>query len=86
VKRFTKAQNSLLETYRFGNYIIEICKETDFDGNESFDAYLQRKGYGIKDYMFGVPTETNTLEGFIELVEANIEEYIRFYREEYCNE
>ena len=81
--RFVKAQNTLLETYLFGDYIIEVCKEGT-DWLETFGAYLQREDYDVKSYIFGIPTSDITLEEFVKLVEANIEDYIHSYNEDYC--
>lgn len=70
--------NLVIETYKVGEYIIEICKEKVM-GHDTYGAYLQRDGYGTKEYMFGVSPGDESLDGFIELVEANLDEYIESY-------
>lgn len=75
--------NRIIETYAYKDFIVEICKE-ECQGFESYCAYLHREDYGVKDYMFGVDVNGHTLEEFIELVEANLEDYIMGYEEAYC--
>lgn len=49
------------------------------------EAWLYHEHYGIKDLMFGGVWEQVTMESFLDVVEANLEEYIEDYREEYMN-
>ena len=75
-------------TFLFGDYRVDMEFKDD-----SYDAWLYREDYGVKDYMFGCPKEyyntkqkraiTYTPDDFYEMIEANIDDYIRDYREEY---
>lgn len=44
-----------------------------------YEAWIYHEEYGIKDLMFGVPTEQQTYEEFLEIVFNNIDEYINYY-------
>lgn len=68
--------NQVVAMFRFDEYLIEVCREED-----GWFAYLQKENYGIKMGMFGVPFD-RSLEGFVDLVESDIEEYIKIYEEE----
>ena len=72
-------------TYTAGAFCIDIVEKPD-----EFEAFLYHKGYGIKDLMFGSPKQQHdgeqTFEMFLELVEANLTDYINIYREEYMGE
>lgn len=77
-------KNNVIGVWSHGEYTIEVCKEDeDRPGLASIDAYLQKEGYGIKSHMFGVSAE-ESLDFFLELVEANLPDYIEWYEEEYC--
>lgn len=79
--KLRKAEDyELIGYYRYGkHYYVEIIER-----KECFEAYLWHEQYGIKNMMFGVSKDTS-IEKFIELVEANIEEYIIYYREEFVD-
>ena len=65
-----KIPNFIRETYEHGDCYIEIC-----EGAECYEAYIQRKGYGVKHLMFGALKSADTYEGFVELVRRNADEY-----------
>lgn len=68
--------NQVVAMFRFDEYLIEICREED-----CWFSYLQKENYNIKMGMFGVPFD-RSLEGFVDLVESDIEEYIELYEKE----
>lgn len=77
------------ETFRVD---VTLVKETNGNGEtwETYEAYLFAKGYGIKDFMFGIPkgeAGINSVEDFLCIVEANLDEenYIEFYQDEYMD-
>lgn len=80
-----KLSNVKTETYEVGDFLVDIQED-----DEMFDMWLVHKDYGVKNYCFGSPKEnyqygephTVTKEEFMETVEANLEDYIREYREE----
>ena len=62
------------------------------DSGDMFEAWLYRKGVGIKDYMFGWPkvqysksggAEYYDLDDFIDLVCGNVEEHLELYDDQY---
>lgn len=73
------------ETYAHGDYLIDIV-----DRPGMFDAWLYKKNYGVKTYMFGAfkkyynemqhKEHIETLETFIEMVDANLPDYIKLYK------
>ncbi len=78
-----KLKDVTITTYQYDdNFLIDIVKD-DKDG--TYEAWIYHRAYGIKSMMFGVSSETNTIEMFLTLVEANAEEYLEIYAEEYCD-
>ena len=64
-------------TYCFDHhYMVDIFKVDD-----TYEAWLYNREYGIKDFMFGMPVEQQSFDEFLEIVEANVPEYIELYRE-----
>lgn len=81
-----KQTNIKLTQYRHGKFIITIE-----EGKGLFSAWLRHERYGIQTMMFGWPKkqptgETFDYDAFMELVEGNLDEYIRIYKDEYCEE
>ena len=73
-----KMVNRLAATYGYGDYRVDIVWEENND--DYLGAWLYHKDSGVKTYMFGCLENFKT---FVELVEANIEKYIRLYEREY---
>lgn len=46
------------------------------ENQELYEAWLYCDGYGIMTYMFGGPKWQDTYAEFIDMVEANLEDYI----------
>ena len=75
-----KITDVVTTTYQYNdNYYIDIVKNGKED---TYEAWIYHRAYGIKSLMFGVPSETNTIEMFLVLVEGNAEDYIEIYAEE----
>lgn len=62
------------------------------DAGDMFEAWLYRKGFGFKDYMFGWPkvqhpksggVEYYDLDDFIDLVCGSVEEHLELYDDQY---
>ena len=70
-------KNPFIRTYRVDNNYIVYIKDTD----DTYEAWLQNKNYGIMSLMFGLPNEHLSLEDFITIVNNNIEREIKLYRE-----
>lgn len=70
-------ENNVIVMYRYENYLVEICKE-----RSEYVAYLQKENFAVKMGMFGVFADIS-LESFAVMVEANIEDYVKNYEEEY---
>lgn len=58
------------------NYLIDIVADLDED---TYNAYIYSANYAQKLYMFGMPTDQQSYEDFLEIVDANLEEYIEDY-------
>lgn len=69
--------NYTTKTYEYGDYLVDIVT-TDTD----YESWIQAKGYGTKHIMFGMPKEQQSLEEFMNIVEANIEDYTDLCEEE----
>lgn len=48
-----------------------------------WEAYLYQTGFGIKELMFGVMKQHVDKRVFVKMIEANVEDYIKSYEEEY---
>lgn len=66
-------------TYEHGEFLVDIVTTSD-----SYEAWLYQKNYGVKFLMFGAYISLNTLEEFLETVEANLDEYEKNYDAEYA--
>jgi len=66
-------------TYEHGEFLVDIVTT-----NDSREAWLYRKDYGVKSLMFGAYISLNTLEEFLETVEENLDEYEKNYDAEYA--
>lgn len=70
------------KTIEYEGFIIE-CFEEPVRGCISYVAYLSHPDYGVKKFMFGLSPEQTSFDGFIEVVENSIDEYIEIYKEDY---
>ena len=70
--------NKTYEQYEVENtdYIVEICEEPI--DKDYIEVWLYRQGFGIKNLMFCIKREHN----YQELIENNIDAYIKIYEEE----
>ena len=77
-----------VKRFDVGNgFIVEIDYECQCMGHPTVDAILWHKDYGIRMEMFGAPKDRpDEVEIFEDVVEANLDEYIEMYREEYMDE
>ena len=51
----------------------------------TYEAWIYHKDHGHKDFMFGLENKTNINE-FTEVVEGNINQYVKDYIEEFMEE
>ena len=65
-------------TYEHGEFLVDIVTTED-----SYEAWICRKNYGMKALFFGVFKKQNTLDKFLELVKANLDVAEAGYDEEY---
>ena len=61
-------------------YILEIIEKTD---ENEIELWLQREGYGIKNFLIGIQKEDYTEDFITDYIKCSIEEDIRAYREEH---
>ena len=73
-----KISNSIKETYKRGEYVIEISET-----GETYEVWIYREQYGIKMLMFGLLKEDTPLAEFIKIVERNFYNYAATYHDEY---
>ena len=73
----SKERNTI--TYKYNDtYFIDIVTTS-----EVIEAWIYNKDYGVKSLMFGLPIYQQTYSEALEIIEANAEDYISFYIEEY---
>lgn len=82
-----KKTNQKVTRYETKRYYVDIIEKKD-----SYEAWLTGKKYGISELMFGSAKVQHHIDGeeyrvtepyFLELVEANLEDYIIGYKCEY---
>lgn len=59
--------------YEYDNYRVEILKEQDC-GEEWYNAYLWRDGYGIIEHLYGEAVKNTTLAEFKDLIEFHLDD------------
>ena len=73
------------ETFAYGDYRVDMTVTSG-----SFAAWIYHKDYGIKKLMFEIPGTPNgkriSPDEFLEMVENNIDDYIKGYKEMYEDE
>ena len=74
-----KKSDISITTYECGEYLVDIVTTGD-----SYEAWIYRKEFGVKDLMFLVQKKQQTLDEFLEIVEANVEDYGENYDEGYA--
>ena len=77
--------NVKITRYETECFWIDIIETEDM-----FEAWLTGKDYGVSNLMFGCPKEQSnghniSADGFMELVENNLDDYIYSYYREYDN-
>lgn len=50
------------------------------------EAYLYHNGYGVKEFMFGMPNEQTSYDEFLEIVAANFDDYRIMYMEDHMQD
>lgn len=84
MKKLTLKEHKTITLEYNEDYLVDIVITPD-----EFEAWLYKKGYAIKDMMFGVCRQQvgyeETLENFIDMVESNLicQNYIEHYEEDY---
>lgn len=84
-KAMKKTREYITTTYKADEegFCVDIVQRI----NNTYDAWIYEESYGIKMYMFGNEIgrtkSCKTYNEFLDLVDANIENYINIYREEY---
>lgn len=68
-----------IEMYKAGNSFRVIIFRDEVNGFPCYNAILNLENYGLWLDMFGTDT---TKEDFLDLVEANLDEYKDFYYDE----
>lgn len=77
-------KNDIIKKYKYKDYVVYIkdVKE-DSKNYESYEFYLQNEKYGVISLMFGLMKEDCSVKEFEDLIEANIDDYIITYQNEY---
>lgn len=74
--------NTKIERYEHGDFYIDIVHEAD----GTYSAWLQHKDYGVSSMMFRTGDPHEPLELFLDVVEANLEDYIKIYRDDHMDQ
>lgn len=74
--------NKIYEHYRVepSDYFVEITEHPNY--KDYIEVWLYKENYGIKKYMFGI----KKTEDYLDIIESNLEDYIKIYEEEYAEE
>lgn len=76
-----KKTGAKITRYESGDYYVDVVELDNV-----YEAHITRKGYGVTDFMFGAPKEQQSLKKFVEIVEANLDEYKSLYDERHAEE
>lgn len=71
-------ENDIIKKYSYKDYVVYVKEVLD-----SYEFYLQKESYGVIDLMFGVMKEDYSLKEMEDLIESNIEDYIKIYKQDY---
>lgn len=71
-------ENDIIKKYKYKDYVVYVKHNRE---DLCYDFYLQNEIYGVIDLMFGIPT--CDIEDFEDIIESNIEDYIKIYKEDF---
>lgn len=71
-------ENDIIKKYVYGDYYIYIEETVD-----SYECYLKHKDYCVMYMVYGVTKDSSTLEDLLEIEADNIDNDIKFYKEEF---
>lgn len=75
---------ALMGQYSAGDgFLIDVFENKTED---TYEAWIYHKDYGMKNLMFGMPTTQQRYKEFLECVECDIDEQKRIYSEDYIYE
>ena len=70
-----RVYNIRTKTYQYSDNVYVDIKE-DLDKNE-YSAYIYDIRYAVVIFMFGCPIEQQSYEEFLEIVDANVPDYLK---------
>lgn len=82
-----KADEYKVNVYEHGDYLVEIVRH-----KEALEAWLRHKDFGVSVFMFGTVEEyacfgtASGYEGFLDVVEKNLEFHIDLYAGDYLTD
>ena len=86
MKKMKRIYEKPIEKYQYNDdYFVDIAIVTN-DLEVVFEAWLYKKGYGVKMLMYGMPARQINYEYYKECVEADVDDYIEMYKESYEKE
>lgn len=72
-------------TYDVGDeFFIDITENNGPD--KTYEAWMWNEQYGVKSLMFGIRKSDYSLDEFTEIVEKNVRQHKRIYRNLYMDE
>ena len=77
--KVNKCENIKIEAYTtsFDDFMFDIVED-----EETYFAFIYRKNYALKTFMFGGPKTLSTKEEFVEMVLAQLVSYAAIYMED----
>lgn len=60
------------------DYSVEVI-----ESDQDVEFWLQKKDYGVKSLMFGIPKQNDAAINYFDLIKANILNHIRIYESQY---
>ena len=73
--------NIKITRFADGDWFVDVV-----ENEETYEAWLQHKDYGISSLMFGMMKKDKTFEEFCETAKMNLDNQKDFYQEEYMDD
>lgn len=84
--RAKKAKISIESWEAWDGFMFDlVTRSGDTMKDDTYEAWVYHKDYGVKMLMWGVPQDSTDYWGFKDMVASTLEENIEGYREEYMD-
>ena len=80
MKKTTEYKTTTYRAYESDeHFLVDIV-----EGRNTFEAWIYRDDYGVKDFMFGASKASTSRPGFLALVTDNLLDHVLIYNDSHC--